>query len=329
MTDNSGLGSPIKILNVDTELRQQLRLQNIPKTEEEIRQAARSAALDYSYYKPQKVSGGDGSKGGKSCKITGECWHNLAILKIVRDAQKMEIKSLFVDPFGSPVACVIPSTYRWSEKSKKRNMAVCYSFAEYVESKGYETGAVWFLTLTVRHGKVGTWTSCSRTFDRLREGWEKLSHNMRAYGMEYLFVCEPHESGHPHLHGVVCGADKEDITRLISLWCDKYELGLRKAQKAELVNVRTTLGNTIVNYILKYVLKNVANCEDDMSRSEYVRLLHWAELVYRKRARTFYMTRTARAWIREKYKQVEEKPFAGCNTTLRDCISFDKGGDNT
>ena len=84
---------------------------------------------------------------------------------------------------------------------RKRNLAVIYSFVDYVTEREYDPSEVAFLTLTVRHPSRHTYRAASQCVDDLRRGWSLLSREFRRHSLEYLCVMEPGSvNGFAHYH---------------------------------------------------------------------------------------------------------------------------------
>ena len=72
--------------------------------------------------------------------------------------------------------------------------------------------------------------------------------------VDYIWVIEPHKSGFIHMHMMIFATFTEDEKeRLLSLWCDKYEAGVREAQDIQDVEIDHV--NHIRTYLFKYLSK--------------------------------------------------------------------------
>ena len=187
---------------------------------------------------------------------------------------------------------------------RKRNLAVIYSFVDYVTEREYDPSEVAFLTLTVRHPSRHTYRAASQCVDDLRRGWSLLSREFRRHSLEYLCVMEPGSvNGFAHYHLAVLGASEAVCEALITRWCN-ITGALPVGQDYSLVkDIRNTGA-----YIAKYLSKTL---ETDID-------YRWLELCYRKRIRTWSMSREARRYIAEKYKN----PLRGLGTFGDSCMSW-------
>ena len=235
----------------------------------------------------------------KSAKVVfeGDRYHPLAFRDFVSDRLNASVRVRGVDAQGVPFSAAIPCTYRWSPHMRKRNLATIYSWVDYVtEERGYDASEVAFLSLTVRHPRKHTYRAASQCVDDLRRGWSLLSRDFRRLDLEYLRVIEPgSKNGFAHYHIVVVGASEAVCERLIGRWC-KVADALPVGQSYSFVRDIKKTGA----YIAKYLSKTLD------SELDY----RWLELCYRKRIRTFSMSRDARAYIAAKYR----KPLSGLGT---------------
>ena len=245
---------------------------------------APDSSLDSFYYKSAKVV------------FEGDRYHPLQFREFVSERVKASVRVRGIGPDGAAYQAVIPCTYRWSPHMRKRNLAVIYSFVDYVTERGYDASEVAFLTLTVRHPSRHTYRAASQCVDDLRRGWSLISHDFRQRDLEYLRVIEPGgKNGFAHYHIPVVGASEAVCERLIARWCTVAD-ALPVGQEYSFVrDIRQTGA-----YIAKYLSKTLD------SELDY----RWLELCYRKRIRTFSMSRDARAYIAAKYR----KPLRGLGT---------------
>ena len=234
----------------------------------------------------------------KSAKVVfeGDRYHPLQFREFVSERVNASVRIRGIGPDGAAYRAVIPCTYRWSPHVRERNLAVIYSFVDYVTERGYDPSEVAFLTLTVRHPSRHTYPAAARCVDDLRRGWSLLSREFRRHSLEYLCVMEPgSENGFAHYHLAVLGASEAVCEALITRWCN-ITGALPVGQDYSLVrDIRNTGA-----YIAKYLSKTLD------SELDY----KWLELCYRKRIRTFSMSRDARAYIAAKYR----KPLSGLGT---------------
>lgn len=254
--------------------------------------AAPDSSLDSFYYKSAKVV------------FKGDRYHPLQFREFVSERVNASVRVRGIGPDGAAYRAVIPCTYRWSPHMRKRNLAVIYSFVDYVTERGYDPSEVAFLTLTVRHPSRHTYPAAARCVDDLRRGWSLLSREFRRHSLEYLCVMEPGSSnGFAHYHLAVLGASEAVCEALITRWCN-ITGALPVGQDYSLVqDIRNTGA-----YIAKYLSKTLD------SELDY----RWLELCYRKRIRTWSMSREARRYIAEKYKN----PLAGLGLFGDSCMSW-------
>jgi hypothetical protein len=242
----------------------------------------------------------------KSAKVVfkGDRYHPLQFRDFVFERVNASVRVRGIGPDGAAYRAVIPCTYRWSPHMRKRNLAVIYSFVDYVTERGYDASEVAFLTLTVRHPSRHTYRAASQCVDDLRRGWSLLSREFRRYDLEYLCVMEPgSENGFAHYHLAVLGASEAVCERLIDRWCS-ITGALPVGQDYSLVkDIRNTGA-----YIAKYLSKTLD------SELDY----RWLELCYRKRIRTWSMSREARKYIAEKYRN----PLQGLGVFGDSCMSW-------
>jgi hypothetical protein len=180
---------------------------------------------------------------------------------------------------------------------RQRDLAVIYSWVDYAtEERGYDASEVAFLSLTVRHPRKHTYRAASQCVDDLRRAWSLVSHDFRQRDLEYLRVIEPGGvNGFAHYHLPVLGASEAVCEALIGRWC-KVADALPVGQEYSFVRDIKKTGA----YIAKYLSKTLD------SELDY----RWLELCYRKRIRTFSMSRAAGSYIAAKYRQ----PLRGLGT---------------
>jgi hypothetical protein len=235
----------------------------------------------------------------------GDRYHTLAFREFVSDRLNASVRVRGVDAQGVPFSAAIPCNYRWMEHVRQRDLATIYSWVDYVtEERGYDASEVGFLTLTVRHPRKHTYRAASQCVDDLRRGWSLLSREFRRHSLEYLRVIEPGgKNGFAHYHIPVVGASEAVCERLIARWCTVAD-ALPVGQSYSFVrDIRQTGA-----YIAKYLSKTLD------SELDY----RWLELCYRKRIRTFSMSRDARAYIAAKYR----KPLRGLGVFGDSCMSW-------
>jgi len=235
----------------------------------------------------------------KSGKPTfeGDRYHSLAFREFVSDRLNASVRVRGVGVQGVPFSAAVPCNYRWMDHVRQRDLATIYSWVDYVtEERGYDASEVAFLTLTVRHPRKHTYRAASQCVDDLRRAWSLISRDFRELHLEYLRVIEPGgANGFAHYHLPVVGASEAVCERLIGRWC-KVADALPVGQSYSFVrDIRQTGA-----YISKYLSKTLD------SELNY----RWLELCYRKRIRTFSMSRDARAYIAAKYRQ----PLRGLGT---------------
>ncbi len=235
-------------------------------------------------------------KSGKPV-FEGDRYHTLAFRDFVSDRMNASVRVRGVDAQGVPFSAAIPCNYRWMDHMRKRNLAVIYSWVDYVtEERGYDPSEVAFLTLTVRHPRKHTYPAAAACVDDLRRAWSLVSRDFRELQLEYLRVIEPGAAnGFAHYHLPVVGASEAVCERLVARWC-KVADALPVGQDYSFVRDIKQTGA----YIAKYLSKTL---DSDLD-------YRWLELCYRKRIRTFSMSRAAGSYIAAKYR----KPLAGLGT---------------
>jgi len=198
-----------------------------------------------------------------------------------------------VDAAGVPFSAAIPCNYRWTEHRRRENLAVIYSFVEYIEDAGYDSSTIAFITLTVRHPRKLSYPAAAAALAELRRGWSCVTREIRRADAEYLAALEPGElNGYPHYHLILAGASESLCRSLVAKWCNQVD-ALPVGQNWSIVNDIRLVGA----YIAKYMSKTLD------SELDY----KWLELCYRERVRTWSMSRAARSWIAAKYRS----PTAG------------------
>jgi len=242
----------------------------------------------------------------KSAKVVfeGDRYHPLQFRDFVSERVNASVRVRGIGPDGVAYRAAIPCTYRWSPHVRERNLAVIYSWVGYVTECGYDPSEVAFLTLTVRHPSRHTYPAAARCVDDLRRGWSLLSREFRRRDLEYLRVIEPGgKNGFAHYHLPVVGASEDVCEALITRWCN-ITGALPVGQEYSFVrDIRQTGA-----YIAKYLTKTLD------SELDY----KWLELCYRKRIRTFSMSREARRYIAAKYKN----PLRGLGVFGDSCMSW-------
>ena len=148
-----------------------------------------------------------------------------------------------------------------------------YDYAKRVARKwkkiGYREGV--FLTLTLDPKRF---SSFSQAYTALLWGWNKISTAMRKKFPQvigYARVVELQESGNPHLHVLIFGADFVSIEWIRKLWEERYRLG-------EQINIKKIENDKgAIRYLLKYLLKAFAgNTEDGVQKAFRQKALLWA-----------------------------------------------------
>ena len=148
-----------------------------------------------------------------------------------------------------------------------------YDYAKRVARKwkkiGYREGI--FLTLTLDPKRF---SSFEQAYGALLWGWNKISTAMRKKFPQikgYARVVELQESGNPHLHVLIFGADFIAIEWIRKLWEEKYQLGVQIKVK-EIQNDKGA-----IRYLLKYLLKAFAGKTlDEKDRAFGQKALLWA-----------------------------------------------------
>lgn len=234
-----------------------------------------AASLDSFYYKAAKP------------RFQGDRYHPVEFRDFVSDRLSAAVQVTGVGPEGYIYLANIPCTYRWTPGTRRKNLAVIYSFCDIASDLGYDASEVSFLTLTVRHPKRLTYPAARAALQALREGWKKLSRELRRDHVEYLAVIEPGEkNGFPHYHVVMLGASEALCERYIAFWCGRVDALPQGQDYSTVRDIRKTGA-----YIAKYLSKTLDSELD----------LKWLELCYRERVRTWAMTRDMRSKIAAKY----------------------------
>jgi len=148
-----------------------------------------------------------------------------------------------------------------------------YDYAKRVARKwkkiGYREGI--FLTLTLDPKRF---SSFEQAYGALLWGWNKISTAMRKKFPQikgYARVVELQESGNPHLHVLIFGADFIAIEWIRKLWEERYQLGVQIKVK-EIQNDKGA-----IRYLLKYLLKAFAGkALDEKDRAFSQKALLWA-----------------------------------------------------
>lgn len=246
--------------------------------------------------------------------LQGERWHRFEIAEILRRQERMRIRALCVDAEGDPFTTTKSAVCRFTIEGRRRTTARIYSFIDYLKMKGYDTTEMHFVTLTTRHDTTGSYRSHKETLNNLRWGWQLLRQHLakqrktRNVPIEYLKVIEPGElRGYPHLHIIIAGGSDALCERLIGIWVDTYNLGVRDGQEWSVVRDIEHAGA----YLRKYLIK--AYEDDNPNR------MKWAELCYRERIRTFSMSGPASRWIADKYRD----PLKGLSMMGEKQIDYD------
>jgi hypothetical protein len=134
---------------------------------------------------------------------------------------------------------------------------------------GYREGI--FLTLTLDPKRF---CSFDQAYRAMINGWNKISTAMRKNFPEikgYARVVELQESGNPHLHVLIFGADFIAIEWIRKLWEEKYQLGTQiKVKKIE-------NDKGAIRYLLKYLLKAFkGKTVDENDRAFSQKAMLWA-----------------------------------------------------
>ena len=148
-----------------------------------------------------------------------------------------------------------------------------YDYAKKIARKwkkiGYHEGI--FLTLTLDPKRF---SSFDQAYRGLLWGWNKISTAMRKKFPQikgYARVVELQESGNPHLHVLIFGADFIAVEWIRKLWEEKYQLGVQIKVK-EIQNDKGA-----IRYLLKYLLKAFAGKTlDEKDKAFRQKALLWA-----------------------------------------------------
>jgi Bacteriophage replication gene A protein (GPA). len=194
----------------------------------------------------------------------------------------------------------------------RRSLANIYTFAEGLEevaglgiSKNSEgkisVAKAHFVTLTVQHGRNGTYPDMMKTVNMLRDCWSSVRKRVNRAGWKYLRVMEPGEqNGYPHYHMIVVGASDEGIEEFVKAWVSAAN---RLGNPARMVAQEYGLVEDIHNvgaYVSKYVSKSFKPGADE-DHADNENWWRWMELCYREGIRTYAMDAQSRAFVARKY----------------------------
>jgi len=134
---------------------------------------------------------------------------------------------------------------------------------------GYREGI--FLTLTLDPKRFRSFDHAYRC---LLRGWNRIATAMRKKFPQikgYARVVELQESGNPHLHVLIFGANFIAIEWIRKLWEEKYKLG-QQIKVKEIVNDKGA-----IRYLLKYLLKAfTGKTVDEIDRVFIQKAMLWA-----------------------------------------------------
>jgi hypothetical protein len=134
---------------------------------------------------------------------------------------------------------------------------------------GYREGI--FLTLTLNPRRFRSFDHAYRC---LLRGWNRIATAMRKKFPQikgYARVVELQESGNPHLHVLIFGADFIAIEWIRKLWEEHYQLG----QQINVKKIENDRG--AIRYLLKYLLKAfTGKTADEIDRAFIQKAMLWA-----------------------------------------------------
>ena len=145
----------------------------------------------------------------------------------------------------------LPYKHRWTSESRKQTLAKFYKLETDYNA---DPKPVTFITLTTKQRGFDRWED---QFNFLRDSYQRLRLNIKYMRpkADYIWVLEPHKSGFIHMHMMIfCKFTAEEKDRLLTLWCDKYGVGVRQAQ--DIQDIELDRVNHIRTYLFKYLAKS-------------------------------------------------------------------------
>jgi len=251
---------------------------------------------------------------GADKRFPANRWYGLAFQDFAEKYLLAGYSYLGVDCLGDVATASGQMQPRWSEFARRRALSTIYSFVEDNKCKCQqappiaEQRATWcghFITLTVKHGKKGSYQDMTETVRILRECWNKVRRYVARKNWRFLRVMEPGEvNGYPHYHLIILGAIEQDVEAFLDRWVTAANsLGndaRREAQNCQYVENIRNLGA----YVAKYVSKSFGLESSGISASDNKNYWRWVELCYRQRIRTFAMDSKSAEYVRHKYAKL-------------------------
>lgn len=144
----------------------------------------------------------------------------------------------------------LPYLHRWSETRQRQVLARFYKLEEWYNANPHP---VTFITLTTRQTCFDRY---EEQYNYLRDAYQRLRLNIKKMKgtVNYIWVIEPHKSGFVHIHMMFfCTFTTDEKERLMSLWCDKYGIGVRQAQDVREIEIDRV--KYLRTYLFKYLAK--------------------------------------------------------------------------
>ena len=170
----------------------------------------------------------------------------------LQQVQFLSIKAMYGFKDGSISESEFEVVYRWSETYRRSIMAKFYKLQEWFEQNPQD---VTFLTLTAS-SKNRTIEDCFRILIDSRTKLMKVIRRIIKHKFDYVWVFEPHESGHPHIHMILFKKlNSDEQIHLRHLW-EKYEAGsFEHGLDFEVREHQENIRN-LKNYLISYLGKS-------------------------------------------------------------------------
>lgn len=172
---------------------------------------------------------------------------------------------------------VLPHNHRFKEAYRKMTYAKLKAAERHIKRRWGDTCPTTLLTLTARQKTAdGEPRAPAEVLKELAGGWDKLRRVLyretKGVQTEYMAVWEPHQSGYPHLHILLFGTARPSLGEKVrGLWSEKYGIGDKEAQDAEIRKGRSAQIDNPAAYVMKYLSKTLVrggektdngNCDD-------------------------------------------------------------------
>ena len=145
----------------------------------------------------------------------------------------------------------LPYLHRWSDIRQRQTLARFYKLEQWYNA---DPKPVTFITLTTKQKGFDRY---EEQYDYLRDAYQRLRLNIKYMKgtTNFIWVIEPHKSGFVHIHMMIFTTfTKDEKERLMSLWCDKYGIGVRQAQDVREIEIDRV--KYLRTYLFKYLAKN-------------------------------------------------------------------------